>query len=108
MVLCSHRGVLAGTEYRLSAPLFPWRVPFHGLYCAPVAQWAHVEAGDASVDVGGVGGTMGWEWTWRLGLTLRLGAGGMYGAALVRGPSPTASLVGARPLADAAVWAELF
>jgi hypothetical protein len=33
---------------------------------------------DWTVDVVGVGGTAGWQWTWDYGFSVRLGGGAMY------------------------------
>jgi hypothetical protein len=56
---------------------------FHGLYLAPRVVYARplgeeLTRFDLRSDVLGAGATAGWQWTWDYGLTVRLGAGGMY------------------------------
>jgi hypothetical protein len=62
--------------------LYPGTV-FHGLYLEPRLVYARplgekLTRFDLAYDVLGAGATAGWQWTWDYGLTVRLGAGGMY------------------------------
>jgi hypothetical protein len=87
----------------LGLPLFPGRVPFHGLYVHPRGSWQRVRAGDESIDVVGAALTVGWAWTWRWGGTLRLGLGAAYESAVAGNGAPAVgSALGLQPVADAA------
>jgi hypothetical protein len=83
-------------------PIYPWRLVFHGFYVHPRLAWARATSQGASVDVFGGGATMGWQWTWRLGLTLRAGAGVAY-ERTVPDSGPGVAITGVRPLLDGAV-----
>jgi hypothetical protein len=82
-----------GDVYRLSGvtglalggglPVYPLGRVFHGLYLEPRITYARplseaIPAVDWNIDVAGVGGTAGWQWTWDYGLSLRVGSGAMY------------------------------
>jgi hypothetical protein len=59
------------------------RGAFRGPYVEPRVVYAHPLAeGFAHVDLSreafGAGATLGWQWTWDYGFTLRLGAGAIY------------------------------
>jgi len=84
----------------LGLPLFPWRVVFHGLYLHPRALLARATSDGLSADVVGIGGTAGWQQTWRFGLTLRLGGGAAYEVALGQVGGASFSVAGVRPLVD--------
>jgi hypothetical protein len=84
----------------LGVPLFPWRVVFHGLYLHPRALLARATSDGLSADVVGIGGTAGWQQTWRFGLTLRLGGGAAYEVALGQVAGASFSVAGVRPLVD--------
>lgn len=87
----------------LGLPIYPWRLVFHGFYVHPRLTWARATTADgASVDVLGGGATMGWQCTWRFGLTLRVGAGVAYGRPL-SDPAPSVAVAGLRPLLDGSV-----
>ncbi|HEY8042221.1 MAG TPA: hypothetical protein VIF15_20605 [Polyangiaceae bacterium] len=87
----------------LGLPIFPQGIAFHGLYLHPRLAWARATGAAASADVAGVGGSIGWEWTLRLGLTVRTGLGAMV-ERLAAGDATAASpLVGVRPLLDGTV-----
>jgi len=87
----------------VGVPLFPWRIMFHGFYLHPRVMAARVDSDGASADVLGIGGSLGWQHTFRFGLSLRVGGGAAYEVAL--GPENTASagLTGVRPLLDGEV-----
>jgi hypothetical protein len=94
----------AGYGVAVGMPLFPARVPFHGLFVHPRLAWARSWAFGAMVNVASIGATMGWEVTWRPGFTLRLGAGVAYEQSL--GPDTGVAAGRVEPLADGAVgWA---
>jgi hypothetical protein len=85
--------------------VFPGAVPFHGLYIHPRLEGWRATADGARV-VLGLGCTVGWEWTWRFGLTARAGLGATYERALTGSDGSASSLVGVRPLLDGLVgWA---
>jgi hypothetical protein len=86
----------------LGLPIYPWRLVFHGFYIHPRLTWARATFDGASVDVLGGGATMGWQWTWRFGLTLRAGAGVGYERTLSDG-GPNVAIAGLRPLVDGSV-----
>jgi hypothetical protein len=83
-------------------PLFPWRLMFHGFYVHPRITYARATSGGTAVDVLGGGATVGWQWTWRFGLTLRAGAGASYERVVTDG-GPGVALEGLRPLLDGEV-----
>ncbi len=94
-------GSPSGYGAAIGLPVFPGRVPFHGLYVHPRLTWRRM-AVDGSlgspVDCAGVATTVGGEWTLRPGFTLRAGIGLAYDA-------PVTDLAGGAvvPTADAAV-----
>jgi len=92
-------GGTTGYAATVGLPIFPWRMIFHGFYVHPRAMAALVTSGGASFDVLGIGGTAGWQHTWRFGLTLRAGGGVEYDHVL--GPdSGSVGTLGLRPLLD--------
>jgi hypothetical protein len=80
-------------------PVFPWRLMFHGFYVHPRAEWVHATTAGGAGDVLGAGATLGWQWTFRFGLTLRAGAGAAYDWTVSSGASNLA-IAGLRPLLD--------
>jgi hypothetical protein len=90
-------GVTAGV------PLYPWRIVFHGFYVHPRVIWAHASSGAIAADVVGMGGTLGWQETWRFGLTLRFGAGAAYEVPLAEVGAASFSVAEVRPLLDGEV-----
>jgi hypothetical protein len=80
-------------------PVFPWRLMFHGFYVHPRAEWARMTTAGAEADVLGAGATLGWQWTWRFGLTLRAGAGAAYDWTVSSGAA-NVPIAGLRPLFD--------
>ncbi len=94
--------------------LFPFHSALHGFYLYPRGVFAHATASAASAsvtsDVLGVGGTIGYQWTWNYGFTLRVGGGVMWFTGLSRtdgdGAQARVALDGVRPLLDASLgWA---
>lgn len=69
-------------------PMFPGGIVFHGFYLHPRVQAMHVEVSGASADALGGGATVGWEWTFHFGLTLR-GGGGLMADHVVASASGT-------------------
>ena len=51
-------------------------------------------------DVVGIGGTLGWEHTFRFGLSLRIGGGAAYEVALRQDAGASFAVTGVRPLLD--------
>jgi hypothetical protein len=90
-------GVTAGV------PLYPWRIVFHGFYVDPRVMWAHATSESVSANVVGIGGTLGWQATWRFGLTLRCGAGAAYEVPLAEVGAASFSVAEVRPLLDGEV-----
>ena len=80
-------------------PIFPWRTIFHGFYLHPRATAALATSNGAPFDVLGIGGTAGWQQTWRFGFTLRIGGGVTYEHAVWLNPAGV-TIVGVRPLLD--------
>jgi hypothetical protein len=77
--LGSDLGVASG----LGFAFYPMHPVFHGLYLEPRVLFARRASEslmqlDWATDVLGVGATVGWQWTWDYGFTLRLGGGGMH------------------------------
>jgi hypothetical protein len=87
-------GVTAGV------PLYPGRIVFHGFYLHPRLLWARATRALVSADVVGIGGSLGWQQTWRCGLTMRLGAGAAYEVPLGEVGSGSFSIAAVRPLLD--------
>jgi hypothetical protein len=71
-------GARVGHSVTLGLPVFPGRIPFHGLCVHPRLTWARAAVGEWLVDQGSAGATVGWEWTARAGLTARIEAGLVY------------------------------
>jgi hypothetical protein len=90
-------GVTAGV------PLFPWRIIFHGFYLHPRVMAARATGDGISSDVVGLGGTLGWQHTFRFGLSLRVGGGAAYEVALGQVAGASFSVTGVRPLLDGEV-----
>ena len=90
-------GVTAGV------PLFPWRVIFHGFYIHPRVMAAYATSEGVSADVVGIGGSLGWQHTFRFGLSLRIGGGAAYEVALGQENAASLALTGVRPLLDGEV-----
>jgi hypothetical protein len=83
--------------------LFPQQVAFHGLYLHPQLSLMRATDGSASASLLGGGATLGWEWTLRVGLTLRAGGGAMFAHVLQSEGSASFALDGLRPMADGSV-----
>jgi hypothetical protein len=76
-------GTDLGVATGLGIAFYPMHPVFHGLYLEPRALFARRASEslvqlDWATDVLGVGATVGWQWTWDYGFTLRLGGGGMH------------------------------
>ncbi len=87
----------------VGVPLFPWRVVFHGFYVHPRVMAAYVTTDGLSADVVGIGGTLGWQHTFRFGLSLRVGGGAAYEVALGQQAGASFAVTGVRPLLDGEV-----
>jgi len=87
----------------MGVPLFPWRVMFHGFYVHPRGMAAYATNGGLSADVVGIGGTLGWQHTFRFGLSLRVGGGAAYEVALGQQAEASFAVTGVRPLLDGEV-----
>lgn len=97
--------------------LFPFRAALHGLYLYP--RFAYARASTAiddgttfDSDVVGLGGTLGYQFTWDHGFTVRVGGGAMWftdaaPSAKSDDPlQPRLALTGVRPVLDASLgWA---
>ena len=90
-------GVTAGV------PLFPWRILFHGFYLHPRVMAAYATTRDVSADIVGGGGTLGWQHTFRFGLSLRVGGGAAYAVAVGQENAASLGFTGVRPLLDGEV-----
>jgi hypothetical protein len=87
----------------LGVPLFPWRIIFHGFYVHPRALAARASSDGISSEVLGIGGTLGWQHTFRFGLSLRVGGGAVYEVALGQVAGASFAVTGVRPLLDGEV-----
>jgi hypothetical protein len=87
----------------LGVPLFPQRFAFHGIYVHPRVAWARASVDGATVDVTGGGATVGYEWTWPAGATMRLGGGAVYERAVASDGTASVALEGLRPQVDGAL-----
>jgi hypothetical protein len=98
-------GLRTTTAYggAIGVPVFFERVRFHGLYLEPRILGS-IAKGDSSATVG-AGATLGWEETWRFGLSVKGGIGVLYETPL-RSDTSSSLVMNIRPLVDAAVgWA---
>jgi hypothetical protein len=93
-------GPRIGQALTLGLPIFPGRIPFHGFCVHPRLTWERAAVGDGLVDRGGVGATIGWEWTARVGFTARVEGGLVYERSLGEADGPPD---GMRPAVDVAV-----
>lgn len=76
-------GADVGVASGVGIAFYPMHPVFHGLYFEPRALFARSASEsllqvDWATDVVGVGGMVGWQWTWDYGFTLRLGGGAMH------------------------------
>jgi hypothetical protein len=72
----------AATAFGAGLLFYP-NVALHGLYLEPRVVYARpltegIAHFDWSTDAFGAGATVGYQWTWDYGFSLRLGGGGMY------------------------------
>jgi hypothetical protein len=93
-------GGLTAYGAAVGLPLFPQRFTFHGLYVHPRAAWARTSGDGPAVDVVSAGATVGYEWTWPVGATIRLGAGATYGKTVASDGGVSVALEGLRPQID--------
>lgn len=84
----------------LGLPLFPQRVPFHGLVIHPQLSLTRATGDGATADSIAAGATLGWQWTLRVGLTFRVGGGAMFSHVVSGDGSGSLVLEGVRPVAD--------
>jgi hypothetical protein len=87
----------------VGVPLFPWRVIFHGFYVHPRLMAAHATSDGSAADVVGIGGSLGWQHTFRFGLSLRGGGGAAYAVTLGQDNPASLGITGVRPLLDGEV-----
>jgi hypothetical protein len=92
--------------------LFPFRSALHGFYLHPRFAYARAatDVGDGTTfdaDVLGLGGTVGYQWTFDYGFSIRVAGGAMWFTDAARDPAqPRPALDGTRPIADASLgWA---
>lgn len=100
-------GPVTGASASVGVPLFPQGVALHGFYLHPrvlaTRAWA---PGGSHGDALGIGATLGWEWTLRIGLTLRMGAGAAIDRPVGGDATAVSALAGFRPLLDGSLgWA---
>lgn len=91
------RGETAELAGGMGLLFYPLGVAFQKLYIEPRAVYLHpLNALLADIDwvrdVIGVGTTVGWQWTWDYGFSIRIGAGAMYYATGARSVPSTAGL----------------
>jgi hypothetical protein len=87
----------------LGLPLFPQRVPFHGLVIHPQLSLARATGDGATADLVGAGATLGWQWTLRVGLTFRVGGGAMFSHVVSGDGAGSLALEGVRPVVDGTI-----
>jgi hypothetical protein len=85
----------------VGVPIFPQRFAFHGIYVEPRVEWVRALPGPGRLLGGAV--LVGYEWTWPIGATIRLGGGAAYARSIGGDASPISVLVGLRPEVDGAV-----
>jgi hypothetical protein len=90
----------SGYRAALGASFFVQRFAFHGFYLHPTAQWAHAAVPGITATAIGGGVTLGYEWTWPVGATVRLGGGASYARALVNGAGRALGIEGVDPEVD--------
>jgi hypothetical protein len=104
------RGDSTATALGAGLLVYPLGAALRGLYVEPRAVYARpwseaIGSFEWGMDVLGLGGTAGWQWTWEYGFSVRIGAGAIYFLGDSRNPR---SLVagGAQPVVDGSVgWA---
>jgi hypothetical protein len=82
-------------------PLFLQRFAFHGIYFDPRVEWLWASGGPGRWI--GVAALVGYEWTWPMGATLRLGGGAAFSKAVDGDSSQLRTIAGLRPEADGAL-----
>lgn len=96
-------GSTSAVGVTLGLPLFPQRVPFHGLVVHPLLSFDRATGGGATADLFGAGATLGWQWTLRVGLTFRAGGGAMFSHVVAGDGAGSLVLDGVRPVADGTI-----
>jgi hypothetical protein len=94
---------------RVGVALYPTRFAFHGLYVHPRVEMWHAAGASGASDAVGAAAVVGYEWTARVGATLRLGGGLAYLASSGAGPAlalpvPLSSFVPELDAAAGWVW----
>jgi hypothetical protein len=87
---------------RVGLPIFPRQVAFHGFYLHPRVTMAAATTNGAGAELFAAGGTVGYEWTWTWGGTLRLGGGASWWTAFA-GDATGLAITGVRPEIDATI-----
>jgi hypothetical protein len=82
-------------------PLFPQLFAFHGIYIDPRVEWVWASAGSGRWV--GAAALVGYEWTWPMGATVRLGGGAAFSKATDGETSQLRTMTGLRPEADGAL-----
>jgi hypothetical protein len=99
-------GPATGASASVGVPLFPQGVALHGFYLHPRLFAARAWSGGSHGDFAGAGATLGWEWTLRVGFTMRVGAGAAINRPVGGDGSVVSAMVGFRPLLDGTLgWA---
>jgi hypothetical protein len=94
------RGAATVARAELGAAFFPQRFAFHGLYVRPWLECMSAAGDSPSGRAIGVGATVGYEWTWPFGATLRVGGGVSY-AKVLEGEKGAMAMEGLAPRLDA-------
>lgn len=96
-------GDVRGVRARVGLAVFRQRFAFHGLYVHPTFEWGRATA--AGVTDRGLAGavTIGYDWTWSSGPTVRLGAGMGYARGTLNDRLAVFTSAGWRPAFDANV-----
>jgi hypothetical protein len=100
-------GPATGASAGVGVPIFPQGVALHGFYLHPrVLATRAWTPGGSHGDALGIGATLGWEWTLRIGFTLRMGAGAAIDRPFGGDAGAVSALLGFRPLLDGSLgWA---
>jgi hypothetical protein len=101
LLLHGARGVVRAYAASVGLPIFPQRFAFHGIYVDPRVEW--VSVADGSGRWVGAAALVGYEWTWPIGATLRLGGGVALSEGIGGDASQLRTLAGFRPEADGAL-----
>jgi hypothetical protein len=106
------RGDMTGEALGAGLAFYPMGSALEGFFLEPRLAYARPSSeamtkADWSVDVVGLGGTAGWQWTWDYGFSVRLGGGAMYFLGGPRsGPSSEPLALGPQVVLDGSLgWA---